>query len=456
MLEKIKENWDNILGYIKNNTQMGEISFNTWILPLAPEAVCGDSLYLLYRDNQNEGFKNYVEASYSETIATAIFSETSINFDKANIHIISDASEIPSEDIVKPVTVKEEKISPKVEKDINEKYTFNNFVVGSNNRFAHAASLAVAESPGTVYNPLYLYGGSGLGKTHLMNSIVHYVQKHDPSKKIMYVTSEAFLNEFVQYIQKRTPLEVFRNNYRNVDILLIDDIQFLGDKQGIQEEFFHTFNALYSANKQIVISSDKPPKDLTTLEERIRSRFSQGLTADISAPDFETRLAILRKKEEDEGYNIDNEVLKYIASNIKSNIRELEGALKKIISLSKLYHMDNITLDLARDALKDFITPEEKKDITLDYIIKVVAEHYSLTPDDLKSIRKNKEIADPRHIAVYLCKTLTPSTYQAIGDALGKRDHATIMSSYNKMCNILKEDEAMKLTMDTLIKKINT
>jgi chromosomal replication initiator protein len=289
-----------------------------------------------------------------------------------------------------------------------------------------------------------------------MHSIAHFVLNNDPTKKILYISSENFMNDMIESIRNKNPnaMSEFRNKYRTNDILLIDDIQFIADKEGTQEEFFHTFNALYEAKKQIVISSDKPPKALTTLEDRLRSRFEMGLTADISTPDYETRMAILRKKEESEGYNIDNEVLKYIAENIKTNIRELEGALTKIIAYSKLNKAE-INVQTAEEALKDLISPEASRKVTSDYIIHIVADHFNLQDQDIKSTKKSSDVAYPRQIAMYLCKEMTDDTLNQIAEALCKKDHTTILHGYKKIKNDMLTDTTLKGTIDILIKKIN-
>ena len=299
---------------------------------------------------------------------------------------------------------KKEEVSPKAqsqdarceEAHLNPKYTFDTFVVGSNNKFAQAAALAVAESPGDTYNPLFIYGGAGLGKTHLMHSIAHFIIDHDENSKVLYVTSEEFTNELIETIRNgnNSAMTKFREKYRNIDVLLVDDIQFIIGKESTQEEFFHTFNSLHSAKKQIIISSDKPPKDMEILEERFRSRFEWGLIADITLPDYETRMAILHKKEEMDGYDINEEVIKYIANNIKSNIRELEGAINKVMAFAKLEKKE-VTLELAEQALKDIISPDEKKVITPDYIISMVAEHFDVTVDDLCGNKRNSKIVTP-------------------------------------------------------------
>ena len=340
--------------------------------------------------------------------------------------------------------------------NLNPRYTFDTFVVGANNNLAHAASLAVAESPGEIYNPLFIYGGVGLGKTHLMHSIGHFILQNNPKAKILYVTSEKFTNELIDAIRNKNNISTteFREKYRNNDVLLIDDIQFIIGKESTQEEFFHTFNALYEAKKQIIISSDKPPKEIETLEERLRSRFEWGLTVDIQSPDYETRMAILRKKEELEGYNIDNEVIKYIATHVKSNIRELEGALTKIVALSKLNKRE-ITTELAEEALKDLISPGGAREITPELIIQVVSDHFGITPADISSKKRNKEIVYPRQIAMYLCRTMTGTPLQGIGKYLGDRDHTTIIHGAEKITADMEKNESLRNTIEVLKKKLS-
>ena len=305
--------------------------------------------------------------------------------------------------------------------NLNPRYIFETFVVGNNNRFAHAASLAVAESPGEIYNPLFLYGGVGLGKTHLMHSIAHFILQNNPKAKVLYVTSEKFTNEIID---------------------------------AIQEEFFHTFNALHESKKQIIISSDKPPKDIETLEERLRSRFEWGLTVDIQSPDYETRIAILRKKAELEKYPINMEVIEYIANNIKSNIRELEGALTKIYAFSSLSN-EELNVKLAEKVLKDSISPNEARQVTPDLIIKLVAEHFNITPADIISQKRNKELVYPRQIVMYLCRTMLDIPLQQVGIFLGKRDHSTVISGVNKIKKALDTSESTRNTIEVLQKKIN-
>ena len=343
---------------------------------------------------------------------------------------------------------------------LNPKYTFDTFVVGGNNKFAHAASLAVAESPGQAYNPLFLYGGVGLGKTHLMHSIAHFTLQNNPKKKVLYVTSETFTNELIESLKNgktsgnESAMSKFRDKYRNNDVLLIDDIQFIIGKESTQEEFFHTFNVLHSAGKQIVLSSDKPPKEMETLEERFRSRFDWGLIADIQPPDYETRMAILRKNAEACNKPVDDEIFKYIATNIKSNIRELEGAFNRIIAKSKIENQSEITMELAEDALKDIINPDKPKEITPELIIEVVAEHFGVSPEDITSKKRNSEFVQPRQVVMYLCRKLTDTSYVNIGKLLGKKDHTTIIHGVNKIEDELKNNDELASKVETIKKKI--
>ena len=339
--------------------------------------------------------------------------------------------------------------------NLNPKYKFDTFVVGSNNKLAHSAALAAAESPGEVYNPLYIYGGAGLGKTHLMHSIGHFILERNPEIKVLYVTSENFTNEVISCIRSGDAIKMnnMREKYRTVDILMIDDIQFIIGKESTQEEFFHTFNTLHSAGKQIILSSDKPPKDMETLEERLRSRFEWGLIADIQPPDYETRMAILQKNAENYNKEIDNEVLQYIAENVKSNIRELEGALNKIMAFSKLNKVD-INLEYAEEALKDVIYPNKKKEITPSLIIEVVAEHFGISPEDIASRKRTAELVQPRQIVMYLCRQLTESSLQNIAKTIGKKDHTTVLHGIEKITEKMENDEELKNKVDIIRKKI--
>ena len=333
-------------------------------------------------------------------------------------------------------------------------FTFENFIRGPSNQFAFAAAQAVAANPSGAYNPLFIYGPSGLGKTHLLNAIQIEIHKNHPDYNIVYVDCEKFTNEIITAVKMATT-EQFRQKYREADVLLIDDIQFIIGKESTQEEFFHTFNDLHGAKKQIIISSDKPPKEIETLEERLRSRFEWGLTVDIQSPDYETRMAILRKKEEMEGYNIDNEVIKYIATNIKSNIRELEGALTKIVALSKLEKNREIDIELAEKALKDIIAPGDKQEVTPEFIIQIVADHFNLTPLDIMSAKRSKEIVYPRQIVMYICRSMLGTSLQNIGKYLGGRDHTTIIHGHDKIAADMEKNESLRNTVEILMKKIS-
>ena len=332
------------------------------------------------------------------------------------------------------------------------KYTFDTFVIGSGNRFAHAASLAVAEAPAKAYNPLFIYGGVGLGKTHLMHAIGHYVLEHNPDAKVVYLSSEKFTNEFINSIRDNRP-DDFRNKYRNVDILLIDDIQFLAGKESTQEEFFHTFNALHEENKQIVISSDRPPKEIPTLEDRLRSRFEWGLITDITPPDLETRIAILRKKAKAEGLDIPNEVMLYIANQIDTNIRELEGALIRVVAYSSLENKD-INADLAAEALKNIIPTAKPKVVTIKDIMRIVGEEYGVKMEDFLAKKRTKAIAFPRQIAMYLSRELTDNSLPKIGEEFGGRDHTTVLHAHEKISKLIEKDAQFQKQIQELEKKI--
>lgn len=454
MLEKIKEKWDQILLHIKEEHELTDVSFKTWLLPTEPYDVKGNTLQILVPDIH---FLGYIKRKYGFLLQITIEELTGIECELEFVTLEQVGARQEEADksqlINRALEVNRQVIQ---NANLNPRYTFDSFVVGANNNLAHAASLAVAESPGEIYNPLFIYGGVGLGKTHLMHSIGHFILKNNPQAKVLYVTSEKFTNELIDAIRNKNNISTteFREKYRNNDILLIDDIQFIIGKESTQEEFFHTFNSLYEAKKQIIISSDKPPKEIETLEERLRSRFEWGLTVDIQSPDYETRMAILRKKEELEGYNIDNEVIKYIATNVKSNIRELEGALTKIVALSKL-NKQEITIEPAEEALKDLISPNETKEVTPELIIQVVADHFGITPLDISSQKRNKEVVFPRQIVMFLCRSMTDTPLQAIGKYLGGRDHTTIIHGYEKIGADMDKNESLRNTIEILKKKIN-
>lgn len=462
MKETLIANWDTILQQVKTEHSISEVVFRTWLQPLKIYSVEAGVITVSV-DEAKGGTASipYITTKFSVPLQVTIEEVMGEHFE-LKFELARDLKEREAEEPVEQKTKKASDSSylnspQNIATSLNPRYTFDTFVVGSNNSLAHAASLAVAESPAEVYNPLFIYGGVGLGKTHLMHSIAHYVLDHNRDAKVLYVTSEVFTNELIEAIRNRSDtssIQEFRKKYRNIDILLIDDIQFIIGKESTQEEFFHTFNALHESKKQIIISSDKPPKEFETLEERLRSRFEWGLQVDIQAPDYETRMAILRKKGELEGYTIDDEVLKYIATNVKSNIREIEGALTKIVAVSRLKNIE-VNVVLAEEVLKDLISSDVKKNVTVESITEIVAEHFGITPADILSSKKSRNIAHPRQICMYLCRDLTEISLKEIGDKLGKRDHSTILHGFNKISEDLKTDTSLQSVIDVLKKKIN-
>jgi chromosomal replication initiator protein len=442
----LQDLWDKALTIIKNG--LTEVSFNTWIKSITPISIEKNILKLSVPNDLTRGV---LSNKYTEQITRALKILTSKNY-TIEFLISEEQQKMPLDKDKNPST-KSLKQNNNLSAMLNPKYTFNSFVVGNSNRFAHAASLAVAESPAKAYNPLFIYGGVGLGKTHLMHAIGHYILKSNPSSKVVYVSSEKFTNELVNSIKDDKNVE-FRNKYRNVDVLLIDDIQFIAGKERTQEEFFHTFNSLYEANKQIILSSDRPPKEISTLEDRLISRFEWGLIADIQPPDFETRIAILKKKADVEKLNIPNDVMVYIATKIKSNIRELEGALIRIVAFSSLTNKE-ISIDLAVEALKDIISSKQSKQITIGLIQEVVANYYNLKIDDFKSARRTRNVAFPRQIAMYLSRKLTDMSLPKIGEEFGGRDHTTVIHAYEKISGNLKVDESLQNAVKELTKRIN-
>ncbi|APC79524.1 chromosomal replication initiation protein DnaA [Clostridium botulinum] len=442
----LTETWEKAINIIKG--ELTEVSFNTWIKSINPISLENNSLKLAV---PNDFTKGILESRYKDLIVNALKLLTS---KKYNIDFIVTTEEKIEENQKNHNNEKSNiVVNDEMSTMLNPKYTFDSFVIGNSNRFAHAASLAVAESPAKAYNPLFIYGGVGLGKTHLMHAIGHYILHNNPKSQVVYVSSEKFTNELINSIKDDKNVE-FRNKYRNIDILLVDDIQFIAGKERTQEEFFHTFNALYEANKQIIISSDRPPKEIPTLEDRLRSRFEWGLIADIQAPDFETRMAILKKKADVEKLNIPNEVMVYIATKIKSNIRELEGALIRIVAFSSLTNKE-ISIDLASEALKDIISSKQTRQVTIDIIQEVVANYYNLKIEDLKSARRTRNIAFPRQIAMYLSRKLTDMSLPKIGEEFGGRDHTTVIHAYEKISNNLKKDESLQNAIKELNKRIN-
>ena len=452
-MEDIKENWLTIKETIRREYNISDISYQTWVAPLEFYNVEDDVVNIIIPSDQAHAL-NYISSKYKSFFQVTITEMFEHNYDVKFI-LEKDAKrpEIIENDIsaVNPVyNINYENAN------LNPKYKFDTFVVGSNNKFAHSASLAVAESPGEAYNPLYLYGGPGLGKTHLMHSIGHFILEQNPEKKVLYVTSEEFTNEVIESIRSGNAASMtkLREKYRTVDVLMVDDVQFIIGKESTQEEFFHTFNVLHAARKQIVLSSDKPPKEMETLDERFRSRFEWGLIADIQPPDYETRMAILRKNAENYDKKIDEEIIKYIATNIKSNIRELEGAFNKIIAFAKLNKVD-LTIDSAEEALKDVIYPNKAKEITPNLIINVVAEHFGVKPDDITSKKRNSEFVQPRQVVMYLCRELTDVSQVNIGKILGKKDHTTVIHGVKKIEAEIESNEELRNKIDIIIKKLN-
>ena len=454
-MDKVIEKWDEILQTVKRDYNISDVAFNTWLKPLEVYDVTDNVITILVPSEQVV-LINLLNKKYKLLLQVTICELTGIS--ECDVKFISPdeapQKDVPSYDNAAPAMSDIERRCE--DAHLNPKYIFDTFIVGNNNKFAQAAALAVAESPGDTYNPLFIYGGAGLGKTHLMHSIAHYIIEHNENSKVLYVTSEEFTNELIETIRNgnNSAMSKFREKYRNIDVLLVDDIQFIIGKESTQEEFFHTFNSLYSANKQIIISSDKPPKDMEILDERFRSRFEWGLIVDITLPDYETRMAILHKKEDMDGYNVSEDVIKYIANNIKSNIRELEGAFNKVMASSKLEKKE-VTLELAEQALKDIISPNEQKVITPDYIISVVAEHYHVTVAELCGNKRSSKIVMPRQIAMYLCREIIDTSLKTIGKNLGNRDHTTIMHGIEKIEKELATNDNLRNSIDTLKKKIN-
>lgn len=445
----LKGLWEKTLNIIKG--ELTEVSFNTWIKSCEPISISSNTIKISV---PNSFTQDILEKRYKDLVINSIEAACSKLY-KIEFLIGSELQENEEQDVKAKANIKDTMsvtVNDEMSSTLNPKYTFDSFVIGNSNRFAHAASLAVAESPAKAYNPLFIYGGVGLGKTHLMHAIGHYVLRNNGNAKVVYVSSEKFTNELINAI-KDDKNEEFRTKYRSVDILLIDDIQFIAGKERTQEEFFHTFNALHDANKQIILSSDRPPKEIPTLEDRLRSRFEWGLIADIQAPDFETRMAILKKKADVEKLNVPNEVMVYIATKIKSNIRELEGALIRIVAYSSLTNRD-ITVDLATEALKDIISNKQNKNITIDLIQDVVATYFNLRVDDLKSQRRTRNVAYPRQIAMYLSRKLTDMSLPKIGEEFGGRDHTTVIHAYEKISESLNKDESLQHTINDITKKI--
>ena len=432
METEIKELWEKTLNIIKG--ELTEVSFNTWIKSCEPISISSNNIIISV---PNSFTQDILEKRYKDLVINSIEAACSKTYELEFV-IASELQEIEEKNEENKKTNNKDGISVTVNDEmsstLNPKYTFDSFVIGNSNRFAHAASLAVAESPAKAYNPLFIYGGVGLGKTHLMHAIGHYILQNNSNAKVVYVSSEKFTNELINAI-KDDKNEEFRTKYRNVDVLLIDDIQFIAGKERTQEEFFHTFNTLHEANKQIILSSDRPPKEIPTLE------------------DIETRMAILKKKADVEKLNVPNEVMVYIATKIEYNIRELEGALIRIIAYSSLTNRE-VTVDLAPEALKDIISNKQSKSITIDLIQDVVATYFNLRVEDLKSQRRTRNVAYPRQIAMYLSRKLTDMSLPKIGEEFGGRDHTTVIHAYEKISEGINKDENLEHTINNITKKL--
>ena len=456
----VQEKWPEIIEHLRIEHELSNVSFTTWIQPLKVYDVIDNTVFILVNMNASV---EYIEKKYLLPLKVCIAEITGTEFEV--MFISEDDDKLDEIQNMAIEASQKKKTKTAAEKaGLNPKYTFDTFVVGGNNNFAHAASLAVAESPGEVYNPLFIYGGVGLGKTHLMHSIAHFILDKNAKKKVLYVTSETFTNELIEALKNgrtagnESAMSKFRDKYRNNDVLLIDDIQFIIGKESTQEEFFHTFNHLHTSGKQIIISSDKPPKDIETLEARLRTRFEWGLIADISAPDYETRMAILQKKIELdhlEKYNIPRDVLQYIAENIKTNIRELEGSLNKLIALYKLNNNDVIDISLASEALKDIVSSQNNRKVTPELILDIVSDHFGISIADLKSNKRSADIANPRQISMYLIRTMTEVPLKGIGIILGGKDHSTVKYGVEKITNEMKRNETISNTINIIKKKIN-
>ena len=446
-LENIDELWLATLEKIEE--KVSKPSYDTWLKNTKAVELTKSTLIV---SAPNEFARDWLENQYTVLISEILEEVTGSKLETKFIipDSINEIDEVKPQ--LKPQLSVKNHDTPK--SMLNDKYTFDTFVIGAGNRFAHAASLAVAEAPAKAYNPLFIYGGVGLGKTHLMHAIGHYVRQNNPNAKVAYITSEKFTNEFINAIMENKSNN-FRNKYRSIDVLLIDDIQFIAGKESTQEEFFHTFNALHEESKQIVISSDRPPKEIPTLEDRLRSRFEWGLITDITPPDLETRIAILNKKAKAEGLEIPNEVMLYIANQINTNIRELEGALIRVVAYSSLVNQD-IDAPLAAEALKDIIPSNKPKMITIEGIKEVIAKQYNIRMQDFIAKKRTKSIAFPRQIAMYLSRELTDLSLPKIGDEFGGRDHTTVIHAHDKIAKMMEDKSDFNREIDDLIETIKS
>ncbi len=441
-MDNLLSRWNDVLMEMEN--LVTAVSYDLYIATLEPIKIDNNKLVLLTSTATN---KSQLLKLHKDKLLNVVKN----NFENVDDLIIlePDEKEAFLEDVKQAEELIETNQMLNEKNKLNEKYTFDNFVVGKSNQVVYSASLNVAENPGKNFNPLFIYGGVGLGKTHLLNAIGNYIRKNKKDLRLLYVTCEQFMNDFTRSIREKT-IESFRSKYRDIDVLMVDDIQFISNKTGTQEEFFNTFNDLYQLNKQIVLASDKHPRNMEMLEERLKSRFAGGLIQDIQKPDFETRLAILQKKVEIENYRVDDDVLEFLAEKIDTNIRELEGGLNKVVSLSILIGKDRATKVEAQEALKDYDL-SQSQNVTVEKIIDVVCKYYNVKKVDLIGKKKNKEIVDPRQICMYLITELLDIPLQSIGQSFGGKDHTTVMHARDKIIKNMKTDKSLKVNVDDLI-----
>lgn len=451
MKDLILARWNDIMNILENEHGLSHMMINTWIKPLNLYSVEDDVIYFTLDEQYGERGVEFMIKKLFDMYLEAVIKEM---FGNDRIHVIITLESVLKHETISP-TYSEYYTEAVSKSNLRPDYTFETFIVGESNKHAHATCLAVADSPGQdKFNPLFLYGGSGLGKTHLMQSIAHYILQNNRDMKVLYVPSNKFTNEIVEAI-KKNKTEEFRDKYRTVDVLLIDDIQYLIGKESTQQEFFDTFNALHDEGKQIILSSDKPPKEIKTLDERFRSRFEWGVPIDIHAPDYETRMAILKNKAEIKGLkDIKEEIFEYIASNITYNVRELEGALNKLSVYAQLGGV-NITEDIAKNILKDFVSRESKVTITPELIINTVSEHLNISVNDIISTKRSQDIATARQISMYLCRKYTDKGLKSIGDAFGGKDHSTVHSNIQKVEEKIEKDPEFAEVVDVIVKKLN-